>query len=353
MHQPRVPAALDRRSFLQTSLVGVSALALGTCVGSGRVRRASAEPADSAIRRHRLPEQPAPPANSRVAVVRSGAHPGHREAVERAIALAGGLEFIRPGETVLLKPAVNSGNAYPATTDPETIWVVAEMVKEAGGEPLVADRAMFLRSTEDALEETGIRDAAEQAGIPCRSLDDDDSVAITHPLAEHWSGNLIRIYSPVVEADHIINLCTPRTHGMGDFTMAMKNNVGVVNGFSRLRMHVPWGLKERLAEINLVVRPSLILMDGRQGFTDGGPDSGDLAHPGFIAAGSDPVAIDAVGLAHLRLEGANQAIGEGSVWAIPMMKRAVEIGLGIGGEKELTLLGMDAEREVALRAQLG
>jgi uncharacterized protein (DUF362 family) len=117
-------------------------------------------------------------------------------------------------------------------------------------------------------------------------------------------------------------------------------------------MHVPWGLKERLAEINLVVRPSLIVMDGRQGFTDGGPDSGDLAHPGFIAVGSDPVAIDAVGLAHLRLEGANEEIGEGSVWAIPMMKRAVEIGLGIGGEERLTLLGTDPESEAALRSQL-
>jgi hypothetical protein len=152
MHQQKIPAPLDRRSFLQTSLVGVSALALGTCVSGGRGRHASAEPADSAISRHRLPEQPAPPANSRVAVVRSGAHPGHREAVQRTIALAGGLEFIRPGETVLLKPAVNSGNGYPATTDPETVWVVAEMVKEAGGEPFVADRTMFLHSTEDALQ---------------------------------------------------------------------------------------------------------------------------------------------------------------------------------------------------------
>ncbi len=352
MHSPRVPVPLDRRSFLQSSLVGVSALALGTCVSGGRGRLASAEPADAPISRHRLPDQPAPPANSRVAVVRSGEHPAHREAVQRAIALAGGLEFIRPGETVLLKPAVNSGNGYPATTDPETVWVVAEMVKEAGGEPFVADRTMFLHSTEKAFEATGIRGAAEQAGIPCRCLDDDDSVAITHPLAQHWSGNAIRIYSPVIEADHIINLCTPRTHALGDFTMSMKNNVGVVNGSSRLRMHVPWGLKERLAEINLVVRPSLIVMDGRQGFTNGGPDSGDLAHPGFIAVGSDPVAIDAVGLAHLRLEGANEEIGEGSVWAIPMMKRAVEIGLGIGGEERLTLLGTDPESEAALRSQL-
>jgi len=352
MNQPRISGSIDRRRFLQTTLVGVSALALGTCVTGGRGRLAAAVPTDAAVNRHRLPDRPAPPAESRVGVVRSSEHPGYREAVQRAIALSGGLGFIQPGETVLLKPAVNSGSGYPATTDPETVWVLAEMVKEAGGEPFVADRTMFLRSTEKAFEETGIRDAAEQAGIPCRCLDDDDSVAIPHPLAQHWSGNAIRIYSPVAGADHIVNLCTPRTHALGDFTMSMKNNVGVVNSLSRLRMHLPWGLKERLAEINLVVRPSLIVMDGRQGFTDGGPDSGDLAHPGFIAAGSDPVAIDAIGLAHLRLEGANPEIGEGSVWEIPMMKRAVEIGVGIGGEQEITLAGADPETEAALRAQL-
>jgi uncharacterized protein (DUF362 family) len=134
--------------------------------------------------------------------------------------------------------------------------------------------------------------------------------------------------------------------------MSMKNNVGVVKGSSRLRMHLRWGLKERLAEINLVVRPSLVVMDGREGFTDGGPDSGDLARTGFIAAGSDPLAIDAIGLAHLRLEGANQAIGEGSVWEIPMMKRAVEIGLGVGSEQAIELLGTDPETEAALRAEL-
>jgi uncharacterized protein (DUF362 family) len=353
MHKPRTPGSLDRRRFLQTSLLGASALALDTCITGGRNRIASAATTEAAASRHRLPERPAPPEKSRVAVVRSDGHPGHREAIQQAIELAGGLGFIRPGETVLLKPAANSSSRYPATTDPETIWVVAEMVKAAGGEPFVGDRTMFLHSTRTVFEETGIRDAAEQAGIPCMPLEDDSSVSIPHPLARHWSESAIPIYASVVAADHIVNLCTPRTHALGDFTMAMKNNVGVVSGsWSRLRMHLPWGLKERLAEINLVVRPSLIVMDGREGFTDGGPDSGDLAHLGFIAAGSDPIAIDAIGLAHLRLDGANPAIGEGSVWAIPMMKRAVEIGLGVSSGEGIVLVGAGPESEAALRAQL-
>jgi uncharacterized protein (DUF362 family) len=353
-HPTVSPDTLDRRRFLKRSLSGVSALAAGSCL-AGERRAHSAEGAGkiaALARRHCLPDRPAPPAESRVAVARAGDSPSHRAAVRRAVALAGGMEFIRPGETVLLKPALNSSNRYPATTDPETVGIVAELVKEVGGEPFVADRTMFLRSTETAFRETAIADAAAQAGIPCRALEDEDSVPIGHPLAKHWRNNAIRIYAPVVEADHIINLCTPRTHMLGDFTMSMKNNVGVVSTVARLAMHIPWGLKERLAEINLVTRPSLIVMDGREGFTDGGPDAGDLARPGFIAAGTDPVAMDAVGLAYLRLEGANEAIGEGSIWAIPMMKRAVEVGVGVGSGRAIALLGIDPATEASLRAQL-
>jgi uncharacterized protein (DUF362 family) len=173
-----------------------------------------------------------------------------------------------------------------------------------------------------------------------------------HPLAENWRGNSIRIYAPVLAADHIINLCTPRTHSEGDFTMAMKNNVGVVKNSSRVLMHIPWGLKERLAEIPLVVRASLIVMDGRQGFGDRGPDSGPLVETGFMAAGADPVAIDAVGLAHLRLEGANETISGQSIWSLPMMKRAAEIGLGAAGSADIELVGVDAAGAAAVRAQM-
>jgi uncharacterized protein (DUF362 family) len=345
---------VSRRTFLHLSMLSASALASAGWAAGGCSRRAAgnADTNGSGVSRHLLPDQPVRSQQSRVAIVRSSEFPSYGEAIRRTIALAGGLGFIQAGETVLLKPAVNSSNRYPATTDPETVWTVAEMVKEAGGEPFVADRTMFLRSTEEVFRKTQIYDAASQAGIPCRYLEDDDAIPVRHPLAEHWWGQTVRIYAPVAKADHIINLCTPRTHALGDFTMAMKNNVGVVNGWSRLRMHLPWGLKERLAEINLVVRPSLIVMDGREGFADGGPDSGDLVRPGFIAAGSDPVAVDAIGLAHLRVEGANEEIGARSIWELPMMRRAVDIGLGVGSSGDIALIGLDMPAEAALRAQM-
>ncbi|MGZ6123952.1 MAG: DUF362 domain-containing protein [Myxococcales bacterium] len=260
--------------------------------------------------------------------------------------------FVHPGDRVLLKPAVNSGNRYPATVDPEAVLAVAEIVQEAGGRPFVADRTMFLRSTTAAFAKTGILDACAQAKIPCFALDDAEVLAVRHPLASNWPDSTLHIFRAALEADHIVNLCTPRTHRLGDVTMALKNNVGLVAGGKRARMHVGPGFKDRLAEISLVVRPALIVMDGRQGFADGGPDSGALVHPGFVAAGADPVAIDAVGIAWLRIAGTNDALSRGSIWNIPLLRRAVAIGAGVSDPQRIRLVGLDAAGEVAIRARL-
>ncbi|MDP1824249.1 MAG: DUF362 domain-containing protein [Archangium sp.] len=324
----------------QIILGGASLCALGACKTA---RAAAPKPGDPVTPRL----EP-----STIAVTKPSTWPSLVAAVRGVVELAGGLAFIRPGQKVLLKPAVNSSRPYPATADPEVVLAVARLVQEAGGEPFIADRTMFMRSTALTFRALGLDQAAREAKISCQPLDHAEVVSLRHPLATHWADQRIRVYRPVADADHVINLCTPRTHRLGDFTMAMKNFVGVVDGGARLAMHGPFGLKQRLAEISLVVRPSFVLMDGRKGFTDGGPDEGDLATLDFMAAGSDPLAIDAVGLGYLRMAGANRAISSGSVWSLPMMKHAAELGIGAASAAQLVLRGMDATAEAGLRARL-
>lgn len=333
---------LGRRRFLASALAG-SALAPFGGAWASRPR---------AVGKHVLPDAPFPRAESTVAVVRSAAFGTLREAVTEAIRLVGGLGFIRPGDRVLLKPAVNSGNPYPATTDPEVVSIVAALVVAAGGRPFVADRTMFLRSTRAALEKTRILDAARAVGTPCLALEDEDAVALAHPLAAHWPDRAVPIYRSAAEADHVVNLCTPRTHHLAGFTMSMKNCVGVVAGSARPRMHLGAGFRERLAEISAVFRPSLAVLDARLGFADGGPDEGALVRPGFVAAATDPLALDAVGLAFLRIEGTNDAIGRGSIWRIPVMQRAREIGVGATDAGYIRIVGVPPDVEARLRREL-
>lgn len=331
---------LGRRRFLASAFAGG---ALAAARRATQPRAVSKQGARDAKSRQ---------AGSTVGVVRSAAFGTLREAVTEAIRLAGGLGFIRAGERVLLKPAVNSGRPYPATTDPEVVSIVAALVLAAGGRPFVADRTMFLRSTRGALAKTGILGAAQAAGIPCLALDDEDSVALVSPLAAHWPERAVPIYRSAAEADHVVNLCTPRTHFLAGFTMSLKNCVGVVAGSARPLMHLGAGFRERLAEISAVFRPSLAVLDARLGFADGGPDEGALVRPGFIAAATDPLALDAVGLAFLRIEGTNDSIGRGSIWQIPVMRRAADIGVGAMDAGHIRIIGVPPDVEARLRREL-
>lgn len=194
--------------------------------------------------------------------------------------------------------------------------------------------------------------AASEAKVPPKPLDDTPVKRLVHPLATNWSGGAIPIYAAVATADHVINLCTPRTQSLGDFTMALKNLVGVVEGGARLGMHLGNGFRDRVAELSLVVRPSLVVMDGRQGFTNGGPDVGDLAKLDFLAASIDPLAIDAVGLGFLRMAGANDRLMKRSIWTLPVMKRAAQLGVGATASDRIELIGLSPEQTASLRTQL-
>ena len=55
-------------------------------------------------------------------------------------------------------------------------------------------------------------------------------------------------------------------------------------------------------------------MDGIKAFTTGGPDRGTLVEPNLLLASRDRVAIDAVGVAILKMYGAKGKVGEADIF---------------------------------------
>jgi len=96
-----------------------------------------------------------------------------------------------------------------------------------------------------------------------------------------------------------------------------------------------------IAEINQVYEPSLILLDGMEVFTDGGPMHGELKRADIIIAGTDRIAIDAVGLAVLKELGANRQIMQTRIFDQEQIARAVELGLGVSRPENIGLLADD------------
>jgi uncharacterized protein (DUF362 family) len=83
-------------------------------------------------------------------------------------------------------------------------------------------------------------------------------------------------------------------------------------------------------------------LDGLEAFTDGGPSSGTLKRANVFLAGTDRVAVDAVGLAILKELGSNDAIMGTPIFAQEQIARAVAVGLGASGPGDVELVSDDA-----------
>ncbi len=87
-------------------------------------------------------------------------------------------------------------------------------------------------------------------------------------------------------------------------------------------------------------------MDGIKAFVTGGPEKGTLVEPKLLLASRDRVAIDAVGVAILKMYGAKGKVGEADVFEQDQLKRAAELGLGVKSAAEIQLTPLNDESRV-------
>jgi uncharacterized protein (DUF362 family) len=166
----------------------------------------------------------------------------------------------------------------------------------------------------------------------------------------HWQ-NGFAVARPVLEADGVIQTCCLKTHRYGGhFTMSLKNSVGLVakwvpgeqHDYMR-ELHGSPHQRRMIAEINVAYQPDLILLDGVEAFVDGGPARGKRVDAQVILAGTDRVAIDAVGVAILRYFGTTSVVSQGAIFQQEQIVRAVELGLGVDGPEKIELITDDPE----------
>lgn len=270
----------------------------------------------------------------------------HVKAIRTAIELIDGLAFIKMGDTVLIKPAVNAEIPFPAATDPLVLSTIINIVRERGaGTVIVAERSGVWRDTERCMKATGTYEAAVKSKAELIFLENEDHIKVHPSLAPGWMFGY-SLPKMLGKIDHIISLPTIRTHGSSDFTMSLKNNMGFITQWDRNWMHTSLRLQERIAELGLAIKPSLVVLDGRKVFYTGGPNKGGLKSPGVVIAGRNMVACDALGLAVLKHIGTTKKIQNASIWEIPQIKRAIKIGLGPRNIEEIRHHGIDEIQEL-------
>jgi uncharacterized protein (DUF362 family) len=245
--------------------------------------------------------------------------------VQEVVARTGDLDFISPGQKVLVKPNVNSDDPAPGTTHPESLAEVVRLAKKKGANVIVADRSNPRWDTIPAMKKTGMYQAASDAGADeILGLEDGEWIRVRPEKAENWPKGF-RIPKMLAEVDHIISVPVLHTHVITSHSLALKNLVGLIHPLDRMVFHASSNRDEMIAEISLAVKPSLTVIDGTKAFIDGGPSTGTLVHPKVYLAARDVLIADVFGVELLKKEGAK--LFSDDPWESRQIVRAVELGI--------------------------
>ena len=258
------------------------------------------------------------------------------------------------GKNVLIKPNFNTADPPPGSTHIDTIRTVVELVREKGpGRITLADRSGPAK-TSTVFREKGVFELSEQMGFECLVLDEmpKDRYAKIKPPGSHWM-NGFYFARPVLEADAVISLCCLKTHQYGGhFTMSLKLTTGMVHRSNMTELHTSViNQRNMIAEMNYAYKPALIVMDGVEAFYEGGPMTGSMWDANLTFAATDRVAMDAVGVAALKMHGTTRKIIGKKVFEQDQIKRAVDLGLGASGPDQVEIIGVDEGSE-AIAAKL-
>ncbi len=272
-----------------------------------------------------------------------GKDPGRM--LQRAIELLGGIDRLGlRGKRVLLKPNVLNDRPPPSTTNPQVVGAMGKLVKQAGAaELVVADGSGIIRLPTSAnLTTTGMRSAADSAGARVLALEDESWVRLEPPEAH--AIRKFYVSRPVYDADIVINMPVIKTHRFAEFSCSLKNFVGAVH--PRYRPSVTFWTgdwHERIAEVNLAVHPALTAADGTMTMIEGGPTSGTAAQTDLLICSGDRVAVDLVAIALLRSFGTWPKLQGKRIGDQRQVKRAAELGLGVGSGRDIELVSGEIE----------
>jgi len=247
--------------------------------------------------------------------------------------------------SVAIKANYNSADPFPASTHPDTLSAMVDVIKNFETQIVLAERS-GMGDTSRVLEETGVMQLAREKGFKIVDLDNYDGWILHKPAESHWKNGYL--FADVFSmADNIIQTCCLKTHRFGGhFTMSLKNSVGMIakywRGYNYMAELHSQNQRKKIAEINLSYSPALIVMDAIKAFSHGGPERGTLIEPKLMLASNDRVALDAVGVALLRIYGTTPEVSRGSVFEQEQISRALELGLS-SGKFEVISLNKEAE----------
>jgi uncharacterized protein (DUF362 family) len=251
--------------------------------------------------------------------------------------LGGISQFVKPGQSVLIKPNLTA-DAPPCTggtTHVEIVDALIDELKTCNPSRIIVGEATgrFGTSVETAFPNFGWREIAARQGVELANLDGGPHQEITLPNP-HYPRPL-PFSQLTLDVDVFITVPLLKTHINADYTVSLKNSYALTPQWKRSEIHGEYLLEEALADLNRIRKPDLTLVDGWDGSegTAGGAKFERPAAARLMLASGDPVAVDVVSREIMGFSASTRYLH----WAI-------EAGLGEGSLDKIEVRGMALEQ---------
>lgn len=245
---------MDRRDFLKkTAAIGLGAGILFLPGG---------------LQRHAKQAFAAEASHPHLVALRGG---GTAEMFERGMRSLGGIgRFVKPGQTVLVKPNMSWDVPadYAANTPPELVAALVRHCRDAGASRVVVmDHS--IEFWENSREQSGIGDAIKSSGAiyaPAEKEGYYQSTALGGATLKD-----AKIHEAVLECDVLISVPVLKHHGGAGVSISAKNLMGCV--WDRRTYHAN-GLQQCIADFLHARKPDLNVVDASRVITRNGPRGG-------------------------------------------------------------------------------
>jgi uncharacterized protein (DUF362 family) len=262
-----------------------------------------------------------------------------KKSIEESVAMIGGFNnVIEEGDTVTIKPNLNTADPCPACSDSEFIRALGEVLYDAGAIKLkITDSSTMMVAARGVAQKAGISAVADDLGAELVFLDEHPWVKTKFPRGKHLKSGSIG--APLQDLGKLVLAPCLKTHFLARFSASMKLFVGWIRHRERMRMHAR-KLEEKVVDLASFFEPDLIVMDARRCFVTRGPASGHIEEPGLILASGDMVSIDVTGVRILQSYGAKNKL-DMDVWDLPQIRHAVDLEIGARSDEEILVIGPD------------
>ena len=215
------------------------------------------------------------------------------EMFDKGIAALDGMKtFVKPGQTVVVKPNIGWAKTpeEAANTNPELVKRIIEHCFKAGAKTVyVLDHTC--QNWKDSYKKSGISEAAKAAGakVLCGNHEKDYR-EVEIPKGKRLKS--ARVHNIILDSDVFINVPVLKNHGGAVMTCAMKNFMGIV--WDRRYFHKN-NLQQCIADSVTIRKPDLNIVDAYRVMKKGGPRGRglkDVATMKYQLLSTDIVAID-------------------------------------------------------------